>query len=129
MELYTFNGCVGDTLIWVPSENERYLWNTAALYEYMPMDACIIPSGFAWCHFRALKLNISADHISDQYLIPIEKIRYTYKKDLMKQISVPRTHHYDVCRMLELHWESDKKNISSVFINNYLSKILNNFLK
>lgn len=57
-----------------------------------------------------------------------EKIRYTYKKDLMKQIAVPKPHHYDVCRMLELHWESDKK-ISSVFINNYLSKILNNFFK
>ncbi|MGL4394373.1 MAG: glycosyltransferase [Brevinema sp.] len=57
-----FNGCAGDTMLWIPTANTRYQQHPTATYETINIPGISVDVGFIWCHFGLIKSKVKIEN-------------------------------------------------------------------
>ncbi len=103
-----FNGLVGDTIVFSPGENERYIQHPYLYCEAMKYKACYIPIGFFWLHLGPLK--------DGEKFYNYQKNEYILLGDLSKISKTMLIRKYKILRVLskasrkifKKFWQNDR---------------------
>lgn len=112
-----FNGLVGDTVVWAPAGNEKYVWQSEVCCEIMQYRGHSICFGFSWLHLGPLKNNEKFDHFAQNEYVLLSDLPKTSKGILIRKYKILKILSGIYQKAFKQFWQRDRLCITQSSIN------------